>query len=160
MQHQSTSKAQRNARVLRGGMTDSERKLWSALRSEQLGVKFRRQHPLGNYIADFACLDPRLIVELDGSQHTDQEAYDARRDAFFRVQGFAVMRFPSNEPLRNLAGVATAILEQLQALAGHAPIPAFPQRGKEKLPALLEREAEELPAFLQKGEQKTPRSIP
>jgi very-short-patch-repair endonuclease len=112
-------------------MTDSERRLWSRLRMEQLGVKFRRQHPLGNYIADFACVDPKLIVELDGSQHADQESYDGRRDAFFRAQGFAVLRFSTNEPLRNLAGVLTAILDQLKSLAGDAPIPAFPQRGKE-----------------------------
>jgi very-short-patch-repair endonuclease len=139
VQHQSTSAAQRNSRTLRSGMTDSERKLWSALRGEQLGVKFRRQHPLGNYVADFACLGPRLIIELDGSQHAQQEAYDERRDAFFRAQGFAVLRFGSNEPLRNLDGVLTVIFEQLKILAGSAPIPAFPQRGKE---------------------QETPRSIP
>ena len=60
-------------------MTDGERRLWSRLRGEQLGVKFRRQHPLGSYVADFACLEPRLIVELDGSQHADQAGYDARR---------------------------------------------------------------------------------
>ena len=113
-------------------MTDSERKLWSGLRGEQLGVKFRRQHPLGNYIADFACLDPKMIVELDGSQHVDRAAYDASRDAFFRTQGFAVLRFATNEPLRNLAGVLTAIFDQLKTLAGDAPIPTFPQRGKEE----------------------------
>ena len=118
-------------------MTDSERKLWSGLRSEQLAVKFRRQHPLGNYIADFACLSPKLIVELDGSQHADQATYDARRDAFFRAQGFTVLRFATNEPLRNLPGVLTAILDQLKTLAGDAPIPAFPQRGKEELPRSL-----------------------
>jgi very-short-patch-repair endonuclease len=115
-------------------MTDSERKLWSGLRGEQLGVKFRRQHPLGSYIADFACLAPKLIVELDGSQHDVQQAYDARRDAFLKAQGFAVLRFASNEPLRNLEGVLAAILEQLKTLAGDAPIPTFPQRGKEQIP--------------------------
>jgi very-short-patch-repair endonuclease len=81
MQKQSTPTAQRHARTLRHEMTDSERKLWSGLRGEQMGVKFRRQHPLGNYIVDFACLTPKLIVELDGSQHAVQQAYDARRDA-------------------------------------------------------------------------------
>jgi very-short-patch-repair endonuclease len=134
MQNQSTSNAQRNARSLRREMTDSERKLWSGLRGEQLGFKFRRQHPLGNYIADFACLNPKLIVELDGSQHADQRHYDARRDAFFRTEGFAVLRFATNEPLINLDGVLTVVLEQLKTLAGDAPIPAFPQRGKEQIP--------------------------
>ncbi len=133
MQNQSTSTAQRNARVLRRGMTDSERKLWSRLRGEQLRVKVRRQHPLGNYIADFACLEPRLIIELDGSQHQDQSGYDARRDEFFRAQGFAVLRFASNEPLVNAEGVLEVILENLKRLAAGAPIPAFPQRGKEQV---------------------------
>ncbi len=132
MQQQSTPTAQRNARSLRREMTDSERKLWSRLRGEQLGVKFRRQHPLGNYIADFACLDPKLVVELDGSQHADQEEYDARRDAFLQAQGFALLRFASNEPYSNMDGTLTVIHERLKTLAGAAPNPAFPQRGKER----------------------------
>lgn len=115
MQDQSTSTAQRNARVLRREMTDAERKLWSYLRGEQLGVKFRRQHPLGNYVADFACLAPKLIVELDGSQHADQQGYDAWRDAFLRVQGFTVLRFGSNEPFLNIEGVLTVIAEAIVA---------------------------------------------
>ncbi len=130
MQNQTTLKARVNARALRRDMTDAERKLWSWLRGEQLGFKFRRQHPLGNFIADFACLDPKLIVELDGSQHADNQAYDSARDAFFRAQGFDVMRFPSNAPFQNLDGVLSAILHQLNTLAGITPIPAFPQRGE------------------------------
>jgi very-short-patch-repair endonuclease len=132
MQNQTTPKARVNARALRRDMTDAERKLWSGLRGEQLGVKFRRQHPLGNYIADFACLEPKLVVELDGSQHADNQAYDLARDAFFKAQGFAVLRFPSNAPFQNFDGVLSAILHQLNKLAGAAPIPAFPQRGKEE----------------------------
>ena len=132
MQNQATPKAQVNARALRRDMTDSERKLWSGLRGEQLGFKFRRQHPLGNFIADFACLEPKLIVELDGSQHADNQPYDRARDALFKSWGFVVMRFPSNAPFQNLDGVLSAILHQLNMLAGVAPIPAFPQRGKEE----------------------------
>ena len=113
-------------------MNDAERRLWSRLRSGQLGVKFRRQHPLGSYVADFACLEPKLIVELDGSQHADQVDYDQRRDAFFQSQGFAVMRLPSNAPFMHLESVVQAIANRLAELAqGRAPIPAFPQRGKE-----------------------------
>ncbi|MEY4978874.1 MAG: hypothetical protein RLZZ352_1144 [Pseudomonadota bacterium] len=130
MQNQATSKAQVHARSLRKGMTDAERKLWAGLRGEQLGFKFRRQHPLGHYIADFACLQPKLIIELDGSQHQEQQAYDLTREHFFKAQGFAVLRFPSNAPLHNLNGVLSAIFQQLNHLAGVAPIPAFPQRGK------------------------------
>ena len=99
-------------------MTDSERKLWSGLRREQLGVKFRRQHPVGNYIADFACLEPKLIVELDGSQHARQPDYDARRDRFFHEHRFAVLRFATDAPLVNFDGVRTAIVEELKVLAG------------------------------------------
>jgi very-short-patch-repair endonuclease len=121
MKNQATSNAQAHARTLRSGMTDSERSLWARLRMEQLGVKFRRQHPLGNYIADFACLAPPLIVELDGSQHADQAAYDARRDEYFRSHGFTVLRFRSNEPLLNPDGVLTVIAEKLLAVARHQP---------------------------------------
>jgi len=113
-------------------MTDSERKLWGGLRGEQLGVKFRRQHPLGNYIADFACLEPKLIVELDGSQHRTQQGYDAKREAFLREHGFEVLRFASNEPFINLDGVLQAIANRLDLLTPPAPIPAFPRRGKEQ----------------------------
>lgn len=131
MQHQSTIQAQRHARELRSGMTDSERRLWARLRGEQLGVKFRRQHPQGPYIADFACLQPRLIVELDGSQHADRRLSDAQRDEFFQTQGFAILRFATDAPFRNMDGVLQVIFEQLRVLAGDAPTPSLPQRGRE-----------------------------
>ena len=133
MRNQATSNAHANARALRSGMTDSERKLWSRLRLEQLGVKFRRQHPLGNYIADFACLAPKLIVELDGSQHAEQAAYDARREAFFRERGFRVVRFATDEPLKNIDGVLTVIVEQI-GLAGGCPHPSLPPEGEGSRP--------------------------
>jgi very-short-patch-repair endonuclease len=112
-------------------MTGSERKLWSAIRGAQLGVKFRRQHPFGNYVADFACLEPMLVVELDGSQHHGQQAYDQRRDEFFRSHGFSVLRFPTDAPFRNLEGVLSVIVDHIHGL-GRAPTPALPQRGREK----------------------------
>ena len=129
MQRQSTPTAQLHAKALRKTMTDSERKLWSALRAMQLGVKFRKQHPVGNFITDFACLNPKLVVELDGSQHAGQLGYDARREAYLRAQGFVVLRFPTNAPLLNLAGVLTVIADELTVLAGDAPIPALPRGG-------------------------------
>lgn len=133
MRSQAFSTTYTNARALRAGMTDSERKLWSRLRMERMGVKFRRQHPLGNYIADFACLDPKLIVELDGSQHAEQVDYDARRDAFFRAHGFAVLRFATHEPLTKIDGVLNVIADQLESAgrAPSAPSPALPRRGRE-----------------------------
>ena len=130
MQNQSTQVAQTNAKALRQGMTDSERKLWSGLRAEQLGVKFRRQHPLGNYIADFACLAPKLIVELDGSQHLVNQAYDAKRTGFFNAQGFDVLRFSSNEPFINLEGVLQAVLNRLEELTAACPHPSLPPEGE------------------------------
>lgn len=141
MHNQPTPNAQANARVLRRGMTDSERRLWSHLRMEQLGVKFRRQHPVGNYVADFACLDPKVIVELDGSQHADQADYDAKRDAFLEELGFSVLRFGSNEPYVNLEGVLTVIAHELVARrlppsqpspgGGRSESPTFPLGRKE-----------------------------
>ena len=134
MRNQPTATAQKNARLLRRGMTDSERKLWSGLRGEQLGVKFRRQHPLGNYIADFACLDPKLIIELDGSQHQTQEAYDAKRDGFFNAQGFDVLRFASNDPFINFEGVLQAIVNRLGELSAACPHPSLPPEGEGAIP--------------------------
>ena len=129
MQNRPTLKAQANARALRRDMTDSERRLWSRLRMEQLGVKFRRQHPVGNYIADFACLRPKLIVELDGSHHADQISYDQKRDLFFQDQGFIVLRFASNEPFLNLDGVLTVIAAEL-AVCGMPPSQPSPAGGR------------------------------
>ena len=132
MQNQSKSKVQRHARALRREMTDSERHLWSCLRGEQLGVKFRRQHPFGAYVADFVCLEPKLVVELDGSQHADRVEYDAARDRFFRTHGFEVLRFATDEPLRNRDGVCAVILDTLKGLAARAPTPTLPQREREQ----------------------------
>ena len=132
MQNQTMLSARRNAPALRREMTDAERKLWSRLRGEQLGAKFRRQHPLGGYVADFACLSPKLIIELDGSQHADQKPYDERRDEFFKSQGFVVLRFAADAPFVNIEGVLRRILDQLTSLAGAAPTPTLPQRGREK----------------------------
>ena len=132
MHNQPTRHAQINARILRREMTDSERKLWSRLRREQLGVKFRRQHPLGSYIADFACLDPKLIVELDGSQHADQADYDARREHFLRGQGFVVLRFASNESFFNLEGLLSVIAVNLQA-CGQPPSLPSPAGGRSEI---------------------------
>ena len=73
-------------------MSDAERKLWHSLRAKQIdGMRFRRQHPIGRYIVDFVCLERRLVVEVDGGQHTedDQIAHDARRDRWLRDGGLS-----------------------------------------------------------------------
>ena len=75
-------------------MTSAERALWQELRRGKIpGTRFRRQVPIGPYIADFACLNRRLVVELDGSQHAERAQYDDERSAFLKTQGFRVLRF-------------------------------------------------------------------
>ncbi|MEO1015139.1 MAG: endonuclease domain-containing protein [Pseudomonadota bacterium] len=102
-----------NAKALRKDMPPAERRLWAKLRNRQLGgFRFRRQHTVGPYIADFACVEARLIVELDGDQHgrDDAPARDARRDAFLEEQGWRVLRFWNHEAFENLDGVLETIL--------------------------------------------------
>jgi len=123
MQRQASTAARHHAKTLRIGMTDAERRLWSRLRSEQLGVKFRRQHPLGSYVLDFACLDPKLVVEIDGSQHLEQIDYDKRRDDWLVGQGFQVLRFWANEVMSETDGVVSRIYDLLIADAGPHPGP-------------------------------------
>jgi len=98
---------------LRNSATPQETVLWSRLRSKQLGYKFRRQHSIGKYIVDFYCLEKRLIIELDGSQHIDSE-YDKERDKYLNSLGFKVLRFWDNDVDNNLEGVLLKILENLK----------------------------------------------
>lgn len=115
-----------HAKEMRHAPTDAERQLWSRLRAKRLnGWKFRRQQPIGPYIADFACLEARLIVEVDGSQHADS-ARDAARDEWLGAQGFRIMRFWNNEVLENEDGVLVTILAALEP-----PLPnPSPTRGE------------------------------
>jgi very-short-patch-repair endonuclease len=109
------------ARLLRRSSTDAERKLWRILRNrEALGLKFRRQQPLGQYIVDFVCFERRLVIELDGGQHLEQAAYDAERDEWLESQGFRVMRFWDNQVLGEVEAVKEAIF---QAVEGSSPSP-------------------------------------
>jgi adenine-specific DNA-methyltransferase len=103
------------ARALRKNPSDAERVLWRHLRFWQVGgYKFRRQQPLGKYIVDFACLEEKLIIELDGGQHVEQMKYDTERDARLRAQGFSVLRFWNDEVLQDSDGVKPVILKALQ----------------------------------------------
>jgi very-short-patch-repair endonuclease len=102
------------ARSLRTKPTEAERRLWNYLRRRQLaGFKFRRQHSIDSFICDFICLEAAVIVELDGSQHVDQELYDARRDAFLRTKGFRVLRFWNVDVLTRVDSVLETIFEAL-----------------------------------------------
>lgn len=100
------------SRRLRREMTEAERKLWQHLRGRQLdGFKFRRQHPVPPYIADFCCIERKLIVELDGSQHNEHK--DAARTRFLESQGWKVVRFWDNEALVHTEAVIEAIWNAL-----------------------------------------------
>ncbi len=104
---------------MRHDATDAETLLWWCLRNGELGVHFRRQHPIGRYIVDFVCLEHNLIVESDGSQHGG--LYDAKRDAFLRSVGFTVQRFWSWDVIRDLDGVVGEISDELDRLRGKNP---------------------------------------
>jgi very-short-patch-repair endonuclease len=103
------------ARQLRQSSTDAERRMWSALRDRRLiRYKFRRQHPIGNFIVDFACTEYGLVIEVDGGQHAGNAA-DTRRNALLERQGWKVIRFWSNDVLGNTNGVVETILRALEA---------------------------------------------
>ena len=105
------------ARALRQSQTDAESLLWYRLRNRQLlGLKFRRQRPIGPYIADFACIEIGLVIELDGSQHAEQLAYDGQRAAVMQQNGFQTLRFWNNDVLTQTDSVVEKILQVAQAL--------------------------------------------
>ncbi len=107
------------ARALRSHSTDAEAMLWRHIRSNRLaGFKFRRQHPVHGYIADFICLEAGLIVELDGSQHFDHAQYDERRSQHLIAQGFRVIRFWNHDVLLRIEAVLEEILRSLQEEGG------------------------------------------
>ena len=105
----------RHAVSLRHSATDAEDKLWQCLRNRRLGgFKFRRQATVGHYVADFLCAEKRLIVELDGGQHTPER--DAVRTAQLGALGYRVIRFWNNDALGNTDAVLEAILREARAL--------------------------------------------
>jgi very-short-patch-repair endonuclease len=100
------------ARELRNNPTEAERAPWQHLRLRQLGgYEFRRQQPIGPYIADFVCLEKKLIIEVDGGQHGEQATYDARRSAWLKAEGFCVLRFWNHEVLQSIDAVKERIAE-------------------------------------------------
>jgi very-short-patch-repair endonuclease len=106
------------ARRLRRDQTDAERKLWLRLRDRRLnGWKFKRQVPIDRYVADFCCPDGRLIIELDGGQHSERTEADAKRTAVLESCGYLVLRFWNNDVMKNMDGV----LEEIVATLPQAP---------------------------------------
>ena len=123
----------KRAKAMRHEPTPAEKALWHLLRDRRLEQhKFRRQVRIDPYIADFVCLERRLVIEVDGSQHAESDR-DARRDAFLTRQGFSVLRFWNNDVLNNPAGVFDAIFAALTT--PHPPTaspraPPSPARGE------------------------------
>lgn len=112
------------ARSLRRNQTEAERRLWMRLRFRQVdGAKFRRQHPIGPFIADFFCLERSLVVELDGGQHALHTERDQRRTEFFTLHGYQVIRFWNHEVLEDMDAVLQRILDVLQH-PHPSPLPA------------------------------------
>jgi lysyl-tRNA synthetase class 2 len=117
------------AKKLRHNLTDAERLLWSRLRAMQLGAKFRRQHPVAGYYADFCCVERQLIVELDGGQHGEQQQYDEHRTAMLERAGFRVLRFWNNQMLQSTGDVLEAIVDALGQRPPPHPNP-LPRRSR------------------------------
>jgi very-short-patch-repair endonuclease len=123
------------ARRLRLNSTDAERHLWNQLRSRSInGCKFVRQEPIGRHVVDFVCRGRRLIIEVDGGQHADNER-DRVRDQWLTERNYRVLRFWNNDVLENMDGVLEVIAE---ALRGESP-PHPPASGGRPLPASGER---------------------
>ncbi|WP_294005935.1 endonuclease domain-containing protein [Sphingomonas sp.] len=114
------------ARQLRGDATDAEKLLWRALREKLGAFKWRRQMPIGPYFADFACYAERVVIELDGGQHSPE--VDAVRTRFIEAQGYRLLRFWNNDVMGN----AEAVLDTTAAAL--SPSPSQPMAGPLPLP--------------------------
>ena len=115
------------ARELRKNSTEAERFLWRHLRLRQLGgYKFRRQQSLGPYIVDFVCLEKRMVIEVDGGQHSEHVKYDAQRSAWLEAQGFRILRFWNDEVLRATEAVKEVIGKELGVIP---PSLILPRKG-------------------------------
>ena len=101
------------AKRLRSELTDAEAALWLRMRGGQLGVKFRRQHPIGSFITDFCCVERHLVIELDGGQHAEQAEYDVRRTKYLASRGYRVIRFWDDAVLTSIDEVLERIRNSL-----------------------------------------------
>jgi adenine-specific DNA-methyltransferase len=114
--HSASAADTQRARELRTAMTDAEVRLWCRLRAGQMaGHRFRRQYPIGPYIVDFVCLEARLVIEVDGGQHSEQTGYDDRRTAWLEERGFRVLRLWNHYVLEENDGVWETIVQALSA---------------------------------------------
>jgi very-short-patch-repair endonuclease len=128
-------------RTLRNNLSDAEQALWHLLRGRQISaLKFRRQHPFGDYILDFVCLENKLVIEVDGGQHGQQAGYDENRTQKLQAAGFRVLRFWNNEVLNEIESVREKIWLVVEELQPHPP-PNLPLGGGggKKVPPERER---------------------
>ena len=103
------------AKNLRKEPTPAERKLWAYLRGDKLnGVYFRRQYAIGDFVTDFCAIKEKLVIELDGGQHLEQEDYDKERTKYLESQGYKVIRFWNSEVMNDMDGVIQAIIIALE----------------------------------------------
>jgi adenine-specific DNA-methyltransferase len=125
----------KRARAMRHEPAPAEAKMWSCLRDRQLGgFKFRRQTPIPPYIADFLCVQVRLIVELDGDSHAERDEYDTRRTVKLTRDGYSVIRFLNSDVMNHLDAVLEEILGECERLSiarkpGMVPSPGTPGEG-------------------------------
>jgi very-short-patch-repair endonuclease len=113
------------ARSLRQNMTEAEIRVWQMLRAHRMnGHKFRRQVPIGRYIADFVCHEARLVVEIDGGQHDSSSPRETERSGFLQQEGYRILRFWNNEVLANPDGVCETIVNELAASPPPCPPPS------------------------------------
>jgi very-short-patch-repair endonuclease len=116
------------ARQLRADSTGAEQILWRAIRERLPLYKFRRQHPIANRIADFACPEKKLVIELDGSQHADELAADEKRSAELAAHSYRVIRFWNNDVTENLVSVLETIYHALETVPPHPTLSAPAER--------------------------------
>jgi very-short-patch-repair endonuclease len=110
-----TPKIRQRAKELRHAPTPAEAKLWLNLRANQLnGHSFRRQHAIGPFITDFCCIKGKLVIELDGGQHVEQEVYDLERTAYLQSRGYHILRFWNDDVMKNIDRVVEVIVETLE----------------------------------------------
>ncbi|MFN8673477.1 MAG: endonuclease domain-containing protein [Candidatus Sericytochromatia bacterium] len=104
---------------LRNNMTEPEKKLWEILRNKQMGVKFRRQHGIGHYIADFYCTDLKMVIEVDGESHFSEEGieYDKIRDDFMSSLGIITIRVKNNDIMKNIEGIHQYIQNKIELIS-------------------------------------------
>ena len=116
----------KSAKSLRSNQTNVESKLWYHLRAHRfMGLKFKRQKPIGSYIADFVCWERKLVIEVDGGQHAEQVEYDIKRTQYLESEGYKVLRFWNNQVMHELESV----LEKIRVEIALSPTP-LPQAGE------------------------------